>query len=365
VSERTPGRAAGSAKRPTIVDVARAAGVSKSLVSLVMQGSPLVRDEKRARVMAAAQELGYRMNSAARSLSVQRSGTVGVLVSDLRNPALIDIVDLASEQLQTAGLSPLLTTGLLPTSRRTQAPHLDVVSVGRLKDLRVEGVLVVGSVPDRAAFAELLGDLPVVTASAQAEGLPGDAVRTDDVTGMRLVVDHLVERGHRRIAHLGGRGGAVAADRLSGYVDAMQAHGLEENCVIADADFTEAAGYRGAGELLGNAEPTAGPTALVAVNDLAAIGAMSAAFDRGLAVPTNLAVTGYDNSFIAAIRHVSLTSVNPNTDGIASLAVRRLVERIGGDTSAPADHLLPPTLVVRGSSSAPNPAGRSGRHDWS
>jgi DNA-binding LacI/PurR family transcriptional regulator len=348
VSERIPERAAGPAKRPTIVDVARVAGVSKSLVSLVMQGSPLVRDEKRARVLAAAQELGYRMNSAARSLSVQRSGTVGVLVSDLRNPALIDIVDLASEQLQTAGLSPLLTTGVLPTSRRTSTPHLDTTSVGRLKDLRVEGVLVVGSVPDRAAFAEMLGDLPVVTASAQAEGLPGDAVRTDDAAGMRLVVDHLVERGHRRIAHLGGRGGAVAADRLTGYRTAMRAHGLESNCVVADADFTEVAGYRGAAELL-NAALLPAATAVVAVNDLAAVGAMSAAADRGLAVPADLAVTGYDNSFVAAIRQVSLTSVNPDTDGIASLAARRLVDRIGGDTSAASDHLLPPTLVVRGS----------------
>jgi DNA-binding LacI/PurR family transcriptional regulator len=94
------------------------------------------------------------------------------------------------------------------------------------------------------------------------------------------------------------------------------------------------------------------PTAVVAVNDLAAIGAMSAAADHGLRVPEDLAVTGYDNSFVAAIRQVSLTSVNPDTGSIASMAAHRLVERISGDMSAMSEYLLPPALVVRGSTTS-------------
>jgi DNA-binding LacI/PurR family transcriptional regulator len=342
-----------SGRRPTIHDVAERAGVSKSLVSLVMRGEPQVREDKRARVLAAADELGYRMNVAARAMSAVRSGTVGVLVADLRNPALVDVVEAASEVLHAGGLSPLLSIAVLPARRPGTAAHLDGGSIGTLRDLRVEGVLVVGSVPDRSALAQMLGDLPVVAASAQAEGLRGDVVRTDDAAGMRLVVDHLVGRGHRRIAHAGGLGGAVAVDRLQGYRRAMDEHGLAGECLVADADFTEDAGYRAAARLLARAEPTA----VVAVNDLVALGAMSAAADHGLRLPEQLAVTGYDDSFVAAVRQISLTSVDPDTRGIAVRAATLLLDRIGGASGAPTEHLLPPTLVTR-ASSAPAPPRR-------
>ena len=202
--------AAGPPRRPTIRDVAERAGVSKSLVSLVMRGEPLVRDDKRRRVQQAAAELGYRTNWAARSLSAVRSGTVGVLAADLRNPWSMDIVEAVGEVLEEAGLSTLLTSAVLPSSAAGQ-PQLDVGVIGALRDLRVDGLLVVGSVPDRARLAEVVGDQPVVVVGARAEGLArADVVRSDDAAGMELVVDHLVERGHRRIAHLGGAGGGRA-----------------------------------------------------------------------------------------------------------------------------------------------------------
>jgi DNA-binding LacI/PurR family transcriptional regulator len=333
-------------KRPTMLDVAAHAGVSKSLVSLVMRGQPQVSDEKRQRVLEAAEELGYRLNFAARSLSVVRSGTVGVLLADPRNPALIDVVETAREVLEAADLSPLITNAVLPATRGTAGSQLDAGAIGTLRDLRVEGVLVVGSVPAQAALAGMLGDLPVVAASAQAEGLRCDVVRSDDTAGMRLVVDHLVDRGHSRIAHLGGRGGAIAENRLRGYHTAMNDRGLADECHVAHADFSEDAGYQGLTRLLSSGEPTA----VVAVNDLAALGAMSAAADHGLRVPDQLALTGYDDSFVAAIRQISLTSVNADTEGIGSRAAARLIARIGGDRSEPSEFLLPPSLVIRSSS---------------
>jgi DNA-binding LacI/PurR family transcriptional regulator len=340
-----------SGRRPTIRDVAERAGVSKSLVSLVMRGEPMVREDKRRRVLRVAEELGYRTNFAARSLSSVRSKTVGVLIADLRNPLLVDVVERAEQVLEDAGLSTLMTAAALP-SRTAPGRRLDVKAIGALHDLRVEAILVVGSLPDRAALAEIVGDLPMVVAAAHAEGLRADVVRNNDHLGMRLVVDYLVAGGHRFIAHLGGLGGGVAADRAAGYQAAMQQHGFDGEVVIADADFSEDAGYRGAAQLLRQGRPV---TAIAALNDLAAVGAMSAAVDSGIKVPDDLAVTGYDDTFVAAIRQISLTSVNPDSASIGALAARCVLQRIGDPGRALEDHLLPPRLVVR-SSAAMRPA---------
>ena len=166
------GRGDTDGRRPTIRDVAERAGVSKSLVSLVMRGEPMVREDKRRRVRQAADELGYRMNLAARSLSNVRSRTVGVLVADLRNPLLVDVVERAGQVFEDEGLSTLLISAVMP-SRPTSGPRIDGRAIGALKDLRVEAMLVVGSVPDRKALAEVLGDMPVVVAAAGAGGPAG------------------------------------------------------------------------------------------------------------------------------------------------------------------------------------------------
>ena len=349
-------------RRPTIRDVAERAGVSKSLVSLVMRGEPLVRDDKRERVQRAADELGYRPNWAARSLSAVRSGAVGMLVSDLRNPWSMDVVEAVGLHLDEHGLSTLMTSAVLPSSAGGQ-PRLDVGVIGALKDLRVDGLLVVGSVPERELLAQVVGGVPVVVVGAQAEGLTGaDVVRSDDAAGMGLVVDHLVERGHRRIAHLGGAdgtGGAVAAERAAGYRAAMAGHGLAAECVVQPCDFNEEAGYAAATALLGGDRSF---TAFAVLNDLAAVGAMSAAADAGVDVgtPGGLAVTGYDDTFLAAIRSVSLTSVNPDSAGLGALAARCLLERIAEPELPAVEHLVPPRLVVRASSARAPGGGPDG-----
>jgi DNA-binding LacI/PurR family transcriptional regulator len=335
-------------RRPTIRDVALRAGVSKSLVSLVMRGEPMVREDKRRRVFEAAEQLGYQTPLMVRSVPVERSRTVAVLVADLSNPLLVDVVERAGQVLGDSGFSVVLASALTP-SGMPSARHLDLGAVGVLRNLRPAGLLLVGSVPDRAALAETLGAIPIVVAAAAGEGLRADVVRNDDYLGMRLVVDYLVARGHRAIAHLGGLGGGTAQERAAGYRAAMEHHGLASEIVVAEADFTEDAGYRGAAQLLRRPQPV---TAIAAVNDLAAIGAFSAAADAGLRVPEDLAVTGYDDTFVAAIRQVSLTSVNPDSGGIGSLAARCLLRRIEAPDAPTEEHLLPPRLVARLSSNS-------------
>ncbi len=342
-----------TSRRPTIRDVAVRAGVSKSLVSLVMRGEPMVSEVKRRRVLQAAEELGYAVPTTSRSLPGARSRTVGVLVADLRNPLLVDLVEKAAPVLEDAGFGIVLTSVL--TTSRAPSDRLDPHVMGALNDLRAEALLVVGSVPGRGALAEAAGRMPVVVAAADAEGLRADVIRNDDLLGMRLVVDYLVARGHRAIAHLGGVGGGTALERLAGYRAAMEHHGLASEIVVADADFTEDSGYRGTAQLLRRERPV---TAITALNDLAAVGALSAAADAGLTVPDDLAVTGYDDTFVAAIRQVSLTSVNPDSAGIGTLAAQCLLRRIDAPGSNPEEHLLPPRLVTRLSSDAPSTSGR-------
>ncbi len=248
------------------------------------------------------------------------------------------------------GLSTLLISAVIP-SRPTSGPRIDGRAIGALKDLRVEAMLVVGSVPDRTALAQVLGDMPVVVAAAGAEGLRADVVRNDDHLGMRLVVDYLVAAGHTAIAHLGGMGGAVAEERVAGYCAAMAHHGLESEIMVADSDFTEDGGYRGAARLLREGRPV---TAIAAVNDLAAIGAMSAVADAGLGVPCDVAVTGYDDTFVAAIRQVSLTSVDPDSLGHRDSRRRSACSAGSRIPGRPVEeHLLPPRLVTRFSSGVP------------
>jgi DNA-binding LacI/PurR family transcriptional regulator len=314
-----------------------------------MRGEPMVREDKRRRERQAADELGYRMNLAARSLSNVRPRTVGVLVADLRNPLLVEVVQRAGQVFEDAGLSTLLIGAVMP-SRRTSGPRIDGRVVGALKDLQVEAMLAVGSVPAWETLAEALGDVPVVVAAAGARGPRADVVRNDDHLGMRLVVDYLVAAGHTAVAHLGGLGGLVAEERIAGYCAAMTHHGLESQIVVAESDFSEDAGYRGAARLLRGGRPI---TAIAAINDLAAVGAMSAVADAGLRVPTDVAVTGYDDTFVAAIRQVSLTSVNPDSSDIGTQAADCVLRRIADPGRPMEEHLLPPRLVTRFSSGVP------------
>ncbi|MBL1103124.1 LacI family DNA-binding transcriptional regulator [Streptomyces sp. 5-8] len=333
---------------PTIRDVAERAGVSKSLVSLVLRGSGPVRPEKREAVLRAVRELGYRPNAAARSLSEQRSRTVGVVLDDLRNPWFVELLDGLNSLLHAAGLHMLLADARL--NRRMGHALAEPFT-----DLGVDGLVVVGTVPDAGALGTLARRIPVVVAGAREAQPPGvDVVAGDDERGARLVTEHLLGLGHRRIAHLAGHG-AVGALRRRGFETAMRAHGAEP--LVEPGDLTEESGYRGTVRLLSRAER---PTALFAVNDMAAVGALSAAVELGLGVPRDLSVAGYDNTGISRLRHVWLTTVDTAPYEAGRRAAGCLLDRLAGHGGDGGVQLAPPTLQVRGTTGPPDrpqPAG--------
>jgi DNA-binding LacI/PurR family transcriptional regulator len=329
---------------PTIRDVAERAGVSKSLVSLVLRGSDQVRPEKRDAVLRAARELGYRPNAAARSLSEQRTRTVGVLLNDLRNPWFVDLLDGLNSLLHANGLQMLLADARL--NRRTGQDPADP-----LLDLRVDGLVVVGTLPDPAALGAVAERIPVVLAGSREPAPPGvDIVAGDDERGARLVAEHLIGLGHRRIAHIAGYG-AVGELRRGSFEATMRRHGLADQVVVEPSDMTEEGGYRTTVRLLGRPER---PTAVFAVNDIAAIGVLSAAEELGLRVPRDLSVVGYDNTSIARLRHVWLTTVDNTSHEVGRRAARCLLERFEGACGQGRVQLATPTLEIRGST-APAP----------
>ncbi|KUL24320.1 LacI family DNA-binding transcriptional regulator [Streptomyces regalis] len=328
---------------PTIRDVADRAGVSKSLVSLVLRGSDQVRPEKRDAVLRAVRELGYRPNAAARSLSEQRTRTVGVLLNDLRNPWFVDMLDGLNSLLHANGLHMLLADARL--NRRTgQDP------AGPFLDLRVDGLVVVGTLPDPAALEAVAERIPVVVAGAR-EPVPSgvDVVAGDDEKGARLVAEHLIGLGHRRIAHIAGYG-AVGELRRRSFEATMREHGLADEAVVEPSDMTEEGGYRTTVRLLSRADR---PTAVFAVNDIAAVGALSAAEELGLRVPRDLSIVGYDNTSIARLRHVWLTTVDNTSHEVGRRAAHCLLERFEGAGGRGRVQLAAPSLEIRGSTAPP------------
>jgi DNA-binding LacI/PurR family transcriptional regulator len=331
-------RATLNARRPTIISVAERAGVSKSLVSLVMRGAPNVSDERRRAVLKAAEELGYRPNLVARNLAERRTRTVGVLVSDLHNPFFAEIIDGLQSEARDRDRRLLLGTG-----RRDGEEEADVVESFLQQD--VEGLVLLSPVLGREPLVRAAAAVPTVVVGTTVIRAPRcDVIINDDAVGAEMALAHLIARGHERVAHIDAQSGPGASERRAGYLTAMAACGLEP--LIVAGEFTDEGGYRAGQELLARAEM---PTAIFACNDLAAIGAMTALEEAGLTVPGDVSLVGYDDTSLAAMRHIALTSVAQPRREMGELALQ-LLERRRERPSAPARvRLVQPYLVERSS----------------
>jgi DNA-binding LacI/PurR family transcriptional regulator len=324
--------------------VAALAGVSKSLVSLVMRGSPQVSEERRHAVLRAADALGYRPNAAARSLVRMRSNVIGAVVSDLHNPYFAEVVDGIEEEARAAGYHALFNTG-------ARTADGEALAIETLLQMRTDGLVLAGPVLPARQILAAAATTPVVLIARASRMSDVDSVTNDDRAGARLAVDHLVSLGHRAIAHIDGGDGAGAAARRAGYVHAMREHGLGDDVEAVRGSFTEAGGAAGVETLIGNG--TAPPTAIFAANDLAAVGVLQALERHGLQVPQDVSVTGYDNTALAALGHIDLTTIDQPRREMGGIAVRLLVERRENGRRRARHLVVQPSLVVRGSTAAP------------
>lgn len=329
---------------PTIRDVAARAGVSKSLVSLVINGSPLVRDDKRAAVLAAVEELGFRPSATARHLTTRRTGAVGVLVTDLRNPWYADALDAVHARLHAAGATMLLGDARLDA-------EADGRVLGTFVDLRLDGLVLVGSLEPAPAVLDAAQRLPTVVAGARDVDLPGvDVSVQDDDAGARLATGHLLDLGHRHLAHLAGASGAVMRVREAGFEAAVASVDGARGEVVRTAT-TEDAGYLAALDLLGRPAEER-PTAVFAAADAVALGVLRAAAQRGLRVPEDLSVVGFDDVPLARLPGTALTTVDASSAAVGATAVDLLLGRVA-DPSLERRVVVAPTSLVTRRTTAP------------
>lgn len=323
--------------RPTMADVARIAGVSPALVSIVMRGVPGASEETRARVKSLAEEIGYVPDRRAQKLRQSSSRLLGV-VFDLQQPFHGDLVEHIYAAAGARGYDVMLSA-VAPSRSENDA-------VQAVLRERCEAALLLGSRLQAEELAAVDTKVPVVVMLRSSDVDRIGAVRSDDVAGIGSAVDHLVALGHRRIAHIDGGRSPGAGDRRSGFVDAVHRHGLDAE--VVEGGITETEGAEGMRRLLRSGTL---PSAVVAFNDNAATGVLDLLVRRGIDVPGDISVVGYDDSRLARIAHIQLTSISQDVAALAEAAVESALTRISG--GEPGETVLAPGLVRRRTTAAP------------
>jgi DNA-binding LacI/PurR family transcriptional regulator len=320
--------------RPTLADVAARAGVSKSLVSLVMRDEPGAGPETRRRVLEAAGHLGYHPDSRARLLRSGRSRLLGV-VFDIQHAFHVDLVTALYTAARDRGYE-LALSAVTPDRDEAEATG------GLLQD-RCEALIMCGPRTPAADLARLAVRLPVVVLARNVR--VADVIRTADDEGLRQAVDLLAGLGHQRIAHIDGGRAPGAADRRRGYREAMATHGLHRHSRIAEGGLTEEDGAAAARRLLDEGDR---PTAITVFNDRSATGVLDVLTRACLRVPEDISVVGFDDSHLARLAHVNLTTVAQDTGTMTRLSVDRAIARIDGSDITHRSLVVPPRLIIRG-----------------
>jgi DNA-binding LacI/PurR family transcriptional regulator len=333
--------------RPTIADVARRAGVSKGLVSFALNDRPGVAPDTRRRILEVAHDIGWTPNLRARSLSTGRAFACGLVIG--RSPDVIAADPFFPSFI--AGLEDEFSVSgqVLVIAVATPGRHEAETYRGLAADRRVDGVILTDLRADdpRPALAAELG-LAAVTLGVPAVPSAFSSVSIDDGAGIRLAVEHLAALGHRRIAHVAGPATMLhAVRRREAFEAAARAAGVAAD--VVETDFSAADGARATAEIL---DADDRPTAIVYSNDSMAVAGIGVAQRRGLSVPRDLSVTGFDDTEIGRHVHPSLTSVATDARGWGALAARTLLAAIEGE---PARHITldDPRLSVRASTDAP------------
>jgi len=329
-------------RRITLLDVAQRAGVDRSVVSRVLSGDPRlnVRAETRDRVLQAIEDLGYRPDPIARSLRTRRAEAFGLLIPDFGNPVYASIIKGAEAAAARRGY--VLLTGSLVGAAYEPRQYVDILGRGR-----VDGLLLAGTESTRDLIEQLeaLG-VPWMLLNRRIPGLTRH-VTLDDERAAALAVEHLVELGHRRIAHLAGPPDADTAQRRrAGYERAMRAAGLDvEPDLLAATDYTSEGGRRGMDALLALAAP---PSAVLVANVAAAVGALYAARRAGWEVPRAISVVAIHDSPLAEYLEPPLTTVRMPVEELGARALELIAST---PPHAPVAEVITGSmeLVVRGS----------------
>jgi len=324
----------------SIKDVAGAAGVSTATVSRVLSNGLHVRPEMRKRVMAAVERLGYRPNLVARSLRSQQSTTIGLIVSDIRNPFFTSISRAVEDTAYEQGFSVFLCN-------TDEYPEKEAIYLNLMQDTGVAGVIISPTQQTAANFTGLSLPFPVVVVDRSIPNGDVDTVLLDNVDAAYRLTTHLIEQGYRRIGALCSEM-STGLERQAGYEKALRAH-----CLAPRAEYVKyvppkmEAGYVTALKMIDLPEP---PDALFTVNSLLAAGAFQAIQERNLSMPDDMALVTFDETTWASLVQPAITLIAQPTYEIGKTAAELLLQRIADPSRPTRQVILKGQLVVRGSS---------------
>jgi DNA-binding LacI/PurR family transcriptional regulator len=325
----------GSGRLPTMQDIADHLGVSRQLVSMVLRDRPGPSAESRERILAAARELGYRPNASARLLRQSRTRLIGA-VFEIRHPFQVRFVERLFVRAAEQGFG--LALGPMTVERSTD------VAVAELMEERVEALVAFNPDPTSRALAEARDLVPVVWLGEWVQRPEVDNVHVDEVEGLRLAVEHLVELGHRDIVYVGGLGGIVGRDRADAYRGAMAACGLADRIEVLSSGFSEENGATAAREILGRDRR---PTAVVCCGDQCAVGVLAVFALAQVPVPGEISVVGFDDSYLASLSYHRLTSVRQDVEATVEETLASVLARLECDDGPRRVSATRTELVVR------------------
>lgn len=330
---------------PTLADLAREAGTSRSTASRALSGRGYVSPAARRRLIAAADRLGYVPNASARTLKQRRSHVVGVIVSDLGNQFYARLAAGIEQILRERGYHMVIVGDNSDGNEELTAARTFLA-------MHAPGVIITPGAPDATAFLLRRG-VPVVEVDRRMSETPCDAVVIDNVRGGRVAVEHLLALGHTRIAHLGVHTDWTSdAGRLEGYRLAHAAAGVPvDERLILRVELHDESGTERIANLLARERPTA----VFAANNILAQQAWRAVRARGLALPGDVSLVGFDDVQWMEMVSPAITVVDQPTFELGRRAAALLLRRLDEPDSAPTVELLQPSLLVRGST-APSPA---------
>lgn len=322
----------------SIYDIAKRANLAPSTISRALQDHPRIGAETKTRVRALAKEMGYVPSTVAKSLSTNQTWTIGMVVATISDPFMGRVVEGVEEVAIGAGFNVFLSTS--QNSRQREIAVIDV-----LQQRRVDGIIVVAShLFDhyRRYFDRI--EVPIVMIDEQEPAGVIHAVAVDDLRGARLAVEHLLGLGHRRIGYVGVTNRPKSNKyRLKGYEDALNAAGITPDPTLVFTSTIEDHAKRGEASL----EPlwAAGATAVFCYNDMTAVGLLSACYKRGLSVPDDLSVIGFDDIDTAAYTIPPLTTIHQPRLELGRRAMQMILDLLAGQT--PENQLISAELVVR------------------
>lgn len=325
----------------SIKDVAKYCGVSAMTVSRAINNSSEISEATKERILRACEELGYRPNSAAKSLATRKTNMIGLVIPDITNQYYSHVSKGVSSYFEEKGYGLILCNS--DRKKSNEIRYLNFLAEGR-----VDGIIILPVQPRREHYEQIVNEIPVVMADNFAEGLEVSFVGNDNYYGGTKIIEHMISQGYRKIGViLGDKTSTASNERIRAYKDVLKKNNITlDEEIISSSNSTFEEGFRLAKELIDR-----GVDSIFGINDTVAMGVIKYCYLNNINIPKDLGVAGYDNIEQAAMLPVALTTVEQNGSLLGKVSAEILMEQINGSNTETKRIILSPRLVVRKSCS--------------